>query len=254
MNIQLLQTSVEQVVIQAGELLLSYFNTALERHAKSDGSFATNADLASEKLLIEKLGELLPEAGFYAEESGISNPSDYMWVIDPLDGTTNFAQGIAYFCVSVALTYKDERILGVVYQPCTKQLWAATKGNGATLNGEPIQVAQKSELAQAVIGCAVSYEIDQTLYNTIELLRSKVYSIRIMGAAALDIVHCASGQFDGVLFKGLKWWDVAAGSLIVEEAGAQGSTFEGNSINKPTGFFIGGSELIFKELSSLIIP
>lgn len=252
MNIQDVQPAVEQAVRESGKILLSYFNTALERHHKQDGSFATDADLASEKYLIQALNKIVPEAGFYAEESGIINPSEYMWVIDPLDGTTNFAQGIPYFCIAVALTRNDERLLGVVYQPCTDQLWYATKGKGSTLNGRTLQVGKKQKISEAVIGCALSYEIDHTLYNTVSVIGPEAYSMRIMGAAALDIAYCASGQFDAIFFGRLSWWDIAAGSLVLEEAGGAISTLNQQKLTNKSRSFMGGSLLIYQELSLLI--
>jgi len=251
-NIQDIQPAVEQAVRESGNILLSYFNTVLDRHTKSDGSFATDADLASEKYLIEALKKIVPEAGFYAEESGITNPSDYMWVIDPLDGTTNFAQGIPYFCVSVALTHKEERVLGAVYQPCVDEFFYATKGGGATLNGQKIQVSNKQDFSKAVVGCSLSHSVDHKLYNAIALLEPKVYSVRLMGASALDIVYCAAGKFDGVFFGELCWWDIAAGSVILEEAGGSVSTLNKKELTSQARSFIGGSELIFKELTLLI--
>lgn len=252
MNVQSLQPAVEAAVRKSGKILLSYFNTALDLHHKKDGSFATDADLASERYLIESLSKVLPEAGFYAEESGITNPSEYMWVIDPLDGTTNFAQGIPYFCIAVALTRNDERILGVVYQPCLDELFYAAKGCGATLNGKKIEVSKKKEFSQAVIGCSLSHSIDHKLYNAISLLEPKVYSVRLMGASALDIAYCASGRFDGVFFGELCWWDIAAGSLVLEEAGGQVSTRDEQLLTNQARSFIGGPELIYKELAPLI--
>lgn len=252
MNIKALQPAVEQAVRESGKILLSYFNTALERHHKNDGSFATDADLASEKYLLEALSKIVPQAGFYAEESGITDPSEYMWVIDPLDGTTNFAQGIPYFCIAVALTRNDERVLGVVYQPCIDELFYATKGHGATLNGTMIKVSDKQDFSQAVIGCSLSHSIDHKLYSSISLLQPKVYSVRLMGASALDIAYCAAGRFDGVFFGELCWWDIAAGSLVLEEAGGQVSTRDNQPLTNQARSFIGGPELIFRELTPLI--
>lgn len=252
MNIQNLQPAVEQAVRESGRIILSYFNTALERHTKSDGSFATEADLASEKHLLEALKKIVPEAGFYAEESGISNLSEYMWVIDPLDGTTNFAQGIPYFCVSVALTYNDKCVLGAIYQPCTDEFFYAIKDSGATLNGCSLKVTEKQDFSQAVISCALSYKVDHTLYNAVGVVEPEAYSVRIMGAAALDIAYCAAGRFDGVFFGGLSWWDIAAGSLLLEEAGGKAFTLDNQLLDSRSRSFIGGSELIFEKLMILI--
>lgn len=252
MNIKSLQLSVEEAVKESGKILLSYFNTALERHHKEDGSFATDADLASEKYLLEALGKIFPEAGFYAEESGVTNPSEYMWVIDPLDGTTNFAQGIPYFCVAVALTRNDERILGVVYQPCMDELFYATKGHGATLNGKKIQVSNKQDFSRAVIGCSLTHTVDHRFYNMITELEPKIYSVRLMGASALDMAYCAVGRLEGAFFGQLCWWDIAAGSLIIEEAGGKVSTRDQQILTNQARSLIAGPELIYRELCSVI--
>lgn len=252
MDLYPLRSAIEAAVKQAGDIILSHFNTALDRHMKSDGSFATDADLASEKHLIETLKDIVPGAGFYAEESGITSGNEYMWVIDPLDGTTNFAQGIPYFCVSVALTRNDERLIGVIYQPITKEFFYASKGSGATLNGKKLQVLDKKDFSQAVIGCALSYEIDKHLYNAVGIVGPQAYSVRILGAAALDIAYCASNRFDAIFFKGLCWWDIAAGSLILEEAGGVATTLEQRPLSSEARSFIGGSELISQKLLNLI--
>ncbi|MFT6765903.1 MAG: myo-inositol-1(or 4)-monophosphatase, partial [Alteromonas naphthalenivorans] len=167
-------------------------------------------------------------------------------------GTTNFAQGIPYFCVSVALTHNDERILGAVYQPCTDEMFYATKGDGATLNGQSLHVLETKDFSKAIISCALSYKIDETLYNAVGVVEPEAYSVRIMGAAALDIAYCAAGRFDGVFFGGLSWWDIAAGSLVLEEAGGRALTLKNQDLDSRSRSFIGGSELIFEKLNDLI--
>ena len=251
MNLETVQSQVETIVRQSGAILLSHFNTALTRHIKSDGSFATQADLASEKHLITHLAPLVPGAGFYAEESGIVEGNEYKWVIDPLDGTTNFAQGIPYFCVSVALTYNDERIIGAVYQPCTDEFFYAYKGHGATLNGKKLQGTDNKKVEEAMIACDFYYEKENFFCPIVASLDAQGSSLRRFGAAALDIAYCASGRFDAVLHQDLKWWDIAAGSLILEEAGGKAAMLSGKSLDNQARSFLGGSELVFAYLSQL---
>lgn len=252
MNAQDLKAPLETAVRAAGQIVSSHFNGALKKHTKPDGSFATQADLESEQYLIKELGALIPGSAFYAEESGITSGNEYCWVIDPLDGTTNFAQGIPYFCISVGLTRNGERIAGAIYQPTTDEFFYAFKGQGAFLNDKPLKKRGPNTLEDAVIGCALSYKVDHKLYNTIGALEPKVYSVRILGAAALDIAYCASNRFDGALFSGLSWWDIAAGSLILEEAGGVASTLDGGLLNSDARSFLGGSKLIFEELNNLL--
>lgn len=252
MNLNALQPSIERAVKDAGDIVLSYFNKALERHEKSDGSFATDADLASEKHLIETLKVIVPEAGFYAEESGVTSKSEYMWVIDPLDGTTNFSQGIPYFCISVALTRNEERLIGAVYQPITHEFFYAVKGAGATLNGNLLKIVEKADFGQSVIGCDTACILDEVVSSPVVSMAQQIYSLRIFGASALDIVYCAANRLDAVLFCRLCWWDVAAASLILEEAGGLAQGLIEEKLGCKTISFMGGSRLIFEKLAHII--
>lgn len=252
MELDALGVKVQDVVRQAGAIILSYYRKNLTHHTKQDGSFATEADLASEKFLIERLGVLIPGASFFAEESGVTQGNDYCWVIDPLDGTTNFARCLPYFCVSVALTHKGQRLLGVVFNPLLDELFYAAQGYGAFLNGNRLQVHQEKKLARACIGFSLPYEKKHTsLCNLVCQIEPRVYTCRVMGAAALDIAYCAAGRFDATIFDGLFWWDVAAASLLVEEASGVVSELNGVPLSPTSRSFIGGSELIVKELKKM---
>lgn len=250
MQLKEVSNQVQEVVRQAGNIVLSYYNKDLTHHTKKDGSFATQADLASEKFLIEQLSLLLPGAAIFAEESGVTQGNDYCWVIDPLDGTTNFSRHLPYFCVSVALTKNDERLIGVVFNPLLDEMFVAVKGQGAFLNGQSLHIiSQEKKLARACIGFSLPYEKEHgELCKLVCQIEPRVYSCRVMGAAALDIAYCAAGRFDATLFDGLFWWDMAAGSLLVEEAGGVASELNGGCLSSTSRSFIGGSELIIKEL------
>ena len=222
---------IEPIIKQAGDIVLSYYNKPLERHEKEGHGFVTQADLASEQFLIKKLGELIPEASFFAEESGISNSgtSAYCWVIDPLDGTTNFAHRVPYFCISVALTYKNSPILGVVYQPMLKEFFYAIKGQGAYLNGQKI-VVSRSMIAKSMVAIGLPYAKDAEYAQLLQdawVISNRVYSIRHFGAVALDLAYLAAGRLDGVIFEELGWWDIAAGMVLVTEAGGLITDFSG---------------------------
>ncbi len=253
MVIASVRDSVEMYAKQAGEILLSFYKqTTLARNYKSDGSFATQADIASERYLLEKLKPLIPGAGFYAEESGIVVGNDYEWVIDPLDGTNNFAHGIPYFCVSIALTYKQEPVLAVIYQPILKELFSAQLGKGAFLNGHKLAVSGQESMPQAIMSMCSSSEGTEVIRKIRSSLVSYDSSMRSFGASALDIAYLAAGKLDGCFYKGTCWWDIAAGSLLVTEAGGKVSTLAGDQVGPKDPSFVGGNEPIFKELSQLI--
>lgn len=236
---------------KAGEILLSYnHQAALVRSYKFDGSFATQADLASEKYLIEALRPLVFGAGFYAEESGVQEGNEYRWVIDPLDGTTNFAHGLPYFCVSIALTYQDQPVVGVIYQPATRDIFSAQRGKGAFLNEKRLSVSQETVFKDSMV---VMCTKDIARLMAAEKFVSEEWPyIRDYGAGALDIAYCAAGRFDACTYEETKWWDVAAGMLLLEEAGGKFSTLTGGVVGPDDSSFVGGAEPIFMELSPLI--
>jgi myo-inositol-1(or 4)-monophosphatase len=253
-SLSVILQAVENCARRAGEILLSYQDQSeLVYSYKSDGSFATQADLASEKYLIEALRPLVPGAGFYAEESGVHEGNDYQWVIDPLDGTTNFAHGLPYFCVSIALTFKEQPILGVVYHPVGKELFSAQRGCGAFMYAnsgkKKLSVSQEKVLAKAMfVMCSDDMAaVVKGLYRQPERPYMRDY-----GASALDIAYCAGGRFDGCFYQGTKWWDIAAGSLLLEEAGGKVSTLQSGKIGPGNSSFIGGNGLIFEELSQMV--
>lgn len=183
----------------------------------------TEVDVASEKILVDFIRKNFPGHDILAEESGLSGgAADYRWVIDPLDGTTNYAQGLPIFAVSVALEYKGETLLGIVNTPVTGQLFTAVRGHGAYLNGERIAVAEKSELGECVLATGFPYDIASHPVNNLNYFNSivvKTRAVRRMGAAAYDLACVAAGKFDGYWEMTLSPWDMAAGALLVEEAG-----------------------------------
>jgi myo-inositol-1(or 4)-monophosphatase len=181
------------------------------------------------------LAGLLPGAQFFAEESGARGDGDapYCWVIDPLDGTTNFAHGLPYFCISVALTYQGTPVFGMVYQPLTRELMHAQTGHGAWLNGERIRTSSLP-FEQAVIALGLPYikrqEYDELVSKGREIAR-QAYAVRHMGAVALDLAYVACGRLEGSILRKLGWWDIAAGVVLVSEAGGAVSDLEGRSVN-----------------------
>ena len=249
-----LHKELEQILKGAGEILRSYWGKQLEHQQKRDG-FLTEADLKSEAYLIEKLTALVP-ADIWAEESGQSgsNNNGYRWVIDPLDGTTNFAYGIPYFCISVALTEDDRPVHAAIYNPLQNDFFYARRGAGAWCNSKKISVSSPDSLSQAVVGLGFSYARDErsSLLLPAQKIVTTVQAVRNLGAIALDLAQAAAGRLDGVFFSHLFWWDVAAGMLLIEEAGGKIADFQGNAITPAYQNCVAGGELVYDHLWAIL--
>jgi len=225
----------------AGRLLLEKFGTGVRIQMKGDINLVTEADLASEALIIERIKSHYPRHSILAEESGeavvTGGDSTWKWIIDPLDGTTNYAHGYPCFCVTIALEHQGEIVIGVTYDPTRNELFSAERGRRASLNNKPIRVSKTEKLGDALLVTGFPYDIKQRPRferNLVELL-SNSRGVRRDGSAAIDLAYVACGRFDGFWEEGLNAWDVAAGLLIVEEAGGQVSYYDGTklSIYKP---------------------
>lgn len=253
---QHLQAALEPIMREAGEIILSYFNRPNGVTVKKDTSLVTDADKASEAFLIKSLKGLMPEAAFWAEESGVQGGGDYCWVIDPLDGTTNFVHGIPYFCISVALTYKGVPQVGAVYDPLQREFFYAARGQGAFLNGERIAVSREKRLAQATWLVGLPYgksERFRALIERLGVIAPNSFAFRHLGAAALDQAYVACGRLDAVFFVDLAWWDVAAGMLLLEQAGGLVTDFAGKPITSAYRSFIGANRSLHGELSTILL-
>ena len=173
----------------------------------------------------------MPEAGFIVEEKSIAEQqADYQWIIDPIDGTTNFVHGVPLFCISIALAFKNEVILGVIYNPMTEELFSAYKDGGAFLNGHPIQVSKAEKLEDSLIATGFPYDDFDREKQYLEILQKLMHQsrgIRRLGSAAIDLAYVADGRFDAFYEYGLNPWDVAAGICIVKEAGGNVCDFKG---------------------------
>jgi myo-inositol-1(or 4)-monophosphatase len=245
-----LVSSVEAIIRQAGSIIMSHYNKHLTQFNKDGGSsFATEADLESEKYLLESLHALIPEACFFAEESGKSGGErELCWVIDPLDGTTNFAHGFYYFCISVALTQNDIPIFGMIYDPVRDEVFHAEKGKGAYLNGKKIAV-KSPDLSESLLLISLPYnKEDRRSCDIMVNVRTDARAVRQLGSAALDQVNVACGRADGLFFTGLAWWDIAAGMLILKEAGAQVSTFERAQPRPDYKSYVAASPALYTQL------
>lgn len=210
----------------AGNILMDYFrSSSLDIRTKlNDSDVVTAADKASENILKSIVHEKFPDHGIISEESGAEHAGkEWRWVIDPLDGTTNFSQGLPVFCVSIALEHNGEAVVGVVYAPYLGELFHAVKGGGAFFNGNKIKCSDKISLSETVAATGMPYD---KLYNPDNNLREiinvapNVRGVRRMGSAAMDLSYVGAGFYDAYWELNVQRWDVAAGLLIAKEAGA----------------------------------
>ena len=229
LNLTQVLEDAERAVIDAGKLIKDNWQDPKDVQHKGRIDLVTGTDLQVEQELKDSLYKILPEADFWAEESDSSaKDSDLMWIIDPLDGTTNFAHSLFPVAVSVALWHNGAIQLGIIYIPMTGELFRARSGNGAYLNQKPISVSETGELEQSLIATGFPYDIREKSDEVVPLLEKVLVNcrgLRRMGAAAIDLAYTACGRFEGFYEQGLKPWDTAAGWLIVEEAGGRVSQY-----------------------------
>ena len=218
-------------VLRAGELLRENLNGSREISYKGEINLVTEMDRRSERMIVETLSRSFPEHRIMAEEETIiENGSEFMWIIDPLDGTTNYAHGYPCFSVSVALERSGVVILGIVYDPMRNELFTAVKENGAYLNDERIRVSTTEQLIQSLLSTGFPYDRNVSKDNNLNYFSALIMAsqeIRRDGSAALDLCAVAAGRFDGFWELKLNPWDVAAGSIIVEEAGGTVTNLSG---------------------------
>lgn len=231
---------------EAGALLADYFGHTNHEQYKGAVDPVTEADLASERLILERLRAAFPEHRILAEESGGDDwqTEAPIWLIDPLDGTVNFAHGFPHFCVSLALVVNGEIELGVTHDPLRRETFAARRGTGAMCNGAPIRVGQRQRLADALLVTGFPYDRRTAFDNNAQrvdpfLRRSQ--GLRRTGSACLDLAYIAAGRLDGYWELRLKPWDVAAGILLVREAGGVCTDFVGNA---ETRRLLSGAEIV----------
>lgn len=224
-----------EAALEAGALLRSGFGRAVVvQHKEGRHNVVTDYDRQAEQLIVERLRRRFPDSAFWAEEGGISGSDrqdGLRWIIDPLDGTVNFAHGIPVFCVSIAAVLGEELLCGVIYQPMLGELFTALRSQGAWLNGERLQVSQTAVLEEAVLVTGFPYDVANNPGNCIEhfvrFLRLGI-PIRRLGSAALDLAYVAAGRFDGFWEVALNPWDVAAGIVLVQEAGGRVTHYDGS--------------------------
>jgi myo-inositol-1(or 4)-monophosphatase len=223
----------------AGEILLRNLDKprSIQRKDSQDTNLVTETDKEVEDYIIGVITREFPDHGIVAEESGMrAAASEYRWIIDPLDGTTNYAHRLPLFCTSIGLEHRGELILGVVYDPTRDELYSAHKGSGAFLNGQRLKVSQTRLLGESLLVTGFPYDVRSNPHGVVEHFKSflvKTRAVRRLGSAAIDFCYVAAGRFDGFWEGSLKPWDMAAGALIVQEAGGRFTDYHG----KPTSIY-----------------
>jgi myo-inositol-1(or 4)-monophosphatase len=248
--------SFEQVAIlaakKAGLLLKRRLGQKRRVNYKGAVNLVTEMDLFSEKLIVSEIRQRYPNHSFLAEEkTSTQEKSPYRWIIDPLDGTTNYAHGYPIFCVSVALEKEREVILGAVYYPMRDELFLAKKGKGARLNGWKIHVSSTAKLSQSLLATGFPYDLRESPVNNFDHFRNfalRVHAVRRAGSAALDLCYVAAGRFDGFWEMKLAPWDMAAGSLIVREAGGEATDFLGRRLGLDGKHVLASNGKIHREM------
>ena len=229
----------------------------LQVSRKGPADFVSAADKKSEKILFEELSRARPGYGFLMEEGGSVEGKDktHVWHIDPLDGTTNFLHGIPHFAISIALERDGQLVAGLIYNPVTDEMYMAEKGQGAYLNNQRLRVAQRSDIREAVISCGIPHigrgDHRQFLGELAQVMAIAA-GVRRTGAAALDLAYVAAGRFDAFWERQLSTWDMAAGAVLVREAGGYVADVNGHPGYMQTGDIVAGNEAIQKDLIALI--
>ena len=229
----------------------------LQVSTKGPGDFVTSADKRTEKILIDELQKAHPEYGIITEETGIINKSntEKRWVIDPIDGTMNFLNGIPQFAISIGYEEKGEIICGVIFNPIINEIFIAEKGNGAYLNNSRIRVSNKNKIKDALLvtgGPKGNSKIKNKIFSEYINVSNNVSNVRKFGSAALDIAYVACGRFDGYWQRELNYWDIAAGIIILKEAGGFINFFEEDKDNPLKKNIIASNSNIHNELIDLI--
>jgi len=254
------------VAIKAARAAGSIINRAaldVERllvSVKGPNDFVSEVDRAAEAAIIEMLLQAYPDHGILAEESGSSHGnrhSEFQWIIDPLDGTTNFLHGLPIYAVSIGLAHRDVVQQGVVYDPARNDLYFASRGRGAFLNDRRLRVSKRTQLADALVGTGFPFRRGDDFGRYLQMMQSvmqRCAGLRRPGAAALDLCYVAAGWYDGFFESGLNPWDVAAGSLIITEAGGLIGNFTGEAQFLHQREIVAGNPKVYGQLVHLLAP
>lgn len=247
----------QRLAHEAGAILLEHWSqrAGLTVTSKRAGDFVSDADRAAEGHIRAMLAAERPEDGWLGEETGAAAGQGRRWIVDPLDGTTNFLRGIGHWCVSIALEEAGTRVLGVVHDPVKGETFAAAHGQGATLNGQPIAVAQTAVLSDALFGTGIPFggmaHIDDHAADIARLM-PRCAGVRRMGAAALDLAYVAAGRLDGFWERRLQPWDIAAGLVLLREAGARVEGWLPDEAPEDTGTVVAATPGLFPAFAGTL--
>jgi len=246
----------EETARGAGQILRRHYGRAHEIHYKGDINLVTRVDQESEAFIMERIRAAFPGHGILSEESPeVVSPSEYRWVVDPLDGTTNYAHNYPCFCVSIALERAGSLLAGVVFDPLRDEMYTAVAGGGAFRNGERIRVSGIDDLGRALLATGFSYNVRSGADDNFDYFRAFVFAaqaIRRDGAAALDLCYLACGRFDGFWELALHPWDTAAGTLMVLEAGGAATRLDGGAYNFTHPHIVASNGLIHAQMLAVI--
>lgn len=248
-----------QAAREAGALIRTFHERGAAVHAKGESyNLVTEADLASEKLIISMIREAFPEHSILAEETcAETGAAEHLWVIDPLDGTNNFAHSFPFFCVSIAFYCQGEPVVGVVYDPLRDEFFTAERGQGAFVNDRPIRVSSASGLGESVLATGFFYDRGEMMKRTLRQIETffekPICGIRRTGSAAMDLCYVAAGRLDGFWELRLSPWDYAAGGLIVSEAGGRVTDVAGAPFDLFMGNVCASNGAIHEDLLGVIM-
>jgi myo-inositol-1(or 4)-monophosphatase len=229
----------------------------LQVSLKGPANFVTAADRKAEKTIFEELSKARPGYGFLMEEGGVVEGADksHRWIVDPLDGTTNFLHGIPHFSISIALERDGQLVAGLVYNPISDEMFIAEKGQGAFLNDRRLRVAARRDLAQAVVATGIPHigRPDHARFGAeLGIVMNEVAGVRRMGSAALDLAYVAAGRFDAYWEAALAPWDMAAGIVLVREAGGFVADLKGGDTMLDSGGIVAGNDMLYRKLGDLL--
>ena len=251
-----LKVAVE-AALAAGNILKERADSIGKIEYKGEIDPVTEIDLLCEQEVIGRIQKAFPGHAFLAEESGTTEgDADHLWIIDPLDGTVNYAHGYPCYCVSIGYQRKGKVVAGVVYNPCLDELFVTEKGQGATLNDEPISVSTTTDLKQSLLATGFPYDIGESTENNLDNFQkfiTECQAIRRPGSAAMDLCYTAMGRFEGFWEMKLHRWDYAAGWLMIEEAGGQVTRFDGSPFQMGDRSILTSNGLIHQAMVDVLM-
>lgn len=248
---------VKEIALGAGEILVEKLESGFTIEHKGSIDLVTDADKAAEEYIVAQIKKHFPSHSIRAEEgSNVEESDEFIWFIDPIDGTTNFAHGFPYFATSLGLIKGNEAVLGVVYNPMTKEMFAAEKGRGAFLNDKRIKVSHEKKLQRSLLATGFAYDVATARRDNLKEYEETVKTtqgVRVLGAAALDLCQVAAGRIEAFWELDLQPWDIAAGSVIVTEAGGKVASCSDGQFNPQGHEVLATNGLIHDELLEILL-